>query len=177
MRHAALNQRRQRLVPRGRRLPGQPGNQIQIQVGNPRRAQPPHVLLNHSAVVKTAADLRLAVDERLHAHAHAIHADGRHRAERLARDLPRRAFHGDLRIRLQIELRANRRKKLGEQCRRKQTGRSAAEVNRVYGARQLEAHASSPISGCGQILNHPVHVAHMLACRVHPRGEVAIGAL
>ena len=127
--------------------------------------------------MQASACRRLAIDERLHAQAGAIHSGLDERFERRLIQLPRRAFDGDLRIRRDVELGAQVREKARQQLRGEQAGRSAAQVDRVHAARQMHAHPIGPGPGSSQIGDQAVHVAGVLAGGIDPRGEVAKGAL
>ncbi len=123
------------------------------------------------------AHRRLSVDKRLYPQAHAIHTRGHHRRERLFHNLSRRAFHGNLRVRLKIKLSPHLPEQPPQQLRRKQTWRSPAQVNRIHESRQLHAHPPRPIPSPPQILDNPFHIAPMFTRRVDPRSKVAVSTL
>ena len=114
------------------------------------------------------ADGRLAIDERLHAQAGAIHARADKRLQGPVGKLAGRAFDGDLGLRLQVELRPHGREQPRQQLRREQSRGSSAQVDRVHPARQSHAHARRPLAGCSHILDQPVHVARVFGGRINP---------
>ena len=172
-----VDQHRQRFLPRSTGLACQPGNQVQVQVGNAGRAQPAQVVHDHCPRVQPPAHPRLAVDERLHTQAHAVNALRRQRFQRAIPQLARRALHRNLGVRLPHKLRPQRCKQTRNQSRRQQAGRSAAQVDCIHPPRQTHPHSRSPRPCRCHVLDDPVHIALVVARRIDSRRKVAIGAL
>ena len=151
VRHAALHQHPQRLLPRSRRLPGQPRNQVHIHVCNSRGPQTLNVVEHHGARMQPAAHLRLAVNKRLHAQAHARNTRRNQSGQRLIGKLARRALYGDFHIRRHRKLPTHRREQPLDQVRLQQARRPAAQINRVHHVRNFRIEFSRPIG-------RPVHL-------------------
>ncbi len=75
--------------------------------------------------------MRLLVDERLDPQADPIDADLHHRVQSRLRYLPRRAFHRDFRIRIDVELLPYRPEQPLNEVRLEERRRPPAQINRV----------------------------------------------
>ena len=74
VRRAGRQRLRERLLPAFRGLVRKPCDQIDIEVRDARRAQARHIFENGGALVHPPDSRRLAIHERLHAQADAVHA-------------------------------------------------------------------------------------------------------
>ena len=94
--YAGGDQNLERLLPTGRGLMGHAGDQIDTQIVQPGGADPFEVFEHHRAGMKASGGSRLTIDERLHAEAEAVDAQGEHGGERGVVQLAGSAFERDL---------------------------------------------------------------------------------
>ncbi len=121
----------ERLLPSGRGLMGHAGDQIDAQIVQPSRADPFEVFEHHCARMKPSRGRRLTVDQRLHAKAEAVDAQGEHGGERGVIQLARSALECDLSLGCDCELLAQGMGELLYQGRGEHTGGSSSQVNAV----------------------------------------------
>ena len=137
--NSAIDEHRQRFVPRCECLTGQSGDQIDVEVFNSCCPQAGQVFDHDGAVVQPACFARLLVDERLHSQAYAIDARFDHRLQGRSGQLSRGALHRDFGVFLDVESAAKRRKQPLEVVRLKQRWRAAAQVDRIDRAGKVDS--------------------------------------
>src|ERR1700722_3946367 len=88
----------------------QSGEQVEVDVCNPRHSQVANVIENSCPVVQAPNRCRLLVAERLHPQTYAIHAAGVEGFEHSGSQCSRSTFHRNLRPRLHDKILPNRDK-------------------------------------------------------------------
>ena len=154
------------LLPGGEGLPGEAGDQVEIEVGDSSGAEALEVVEHDRPAVQAAALMRFAIDEGLNAEADAIDAGLGERVEGGIGELAGSALDRDLGIGLDGEFGANGGKEPRDQVRREQAGRSAAEIDRVDAGRQVGAKVFAPLARAAHLIDEALNVARMFAGRI-----------
>ncbi len=159
------------------RLPGQPRNQIHIQVGDSSRAQPPQIRLNRCPAVQAPARMRLASTNDC--------------TPRLTRFTPAAAIASSIASAncpgahstvISASASSGNSARIAANSFASNSGASRLGVPPPrYTVSTRRGSSSSqprgPSSSAGQVLDHPLHIARMIAGRIHSRSKVAVGAL
>ena len=164
-------------LPGGEGLPGEAGEQIEVDVGDACGAEAGEVVEDDGAGVEAAGGGGFLVDEGLYAEGDAVDAGGGEGGEGFVGDLAGGALDGDFGVGGEAEVGAHGGEEAGH-VRAGEDGRSAsAEVHGVHGARQVNVHAGGPLGSGGHVGDEAVDVACVFAGGVDTGGEVAVGAL
>src|SRR5262249_34855663 len=177
VRHAAGNCLVERIAPALARLVRQAGDQVHVDVADARGAQPSDVSERLLARVQPRHRSRFLVHKRLHPEAHTVYAAVLERGDDLFRQRARGAFHCDLGVAPDQEILAQRHEESLQLIRRKQAGRTAAEINGIGRLRKLGAVLGGNCTGRAGVGNQPVDVLAHLRRRKHAGGKVAVRAL
>ena len=176
MRHACVDRLLQRLLPACFSLVRQPGNQVNIDVRNPRRPQPLDLFQRDLSRMQTRHARRLLVDKRLHAQAHAIHATREQRLDHFGRKRSRRALNCDLRVVRNHKLTANRCEQPLQLRRLQQSRSSTTEINRIRLALDHSTHLRHTLLEALYVFADAIDIASEHRLREHARGEVTVAA-
>src|SRR5258705_10313780 len=154
-----------------------PGDQVDIDLVNASRTDARKLRLTLLLSMQAADGCGLAVHERLHAEADAVHPLLQKFVERLVRELPRRALQRNLSITGNVELSSQMLEYLPELLRRQQARRATAKVNRVYRSGQNGCNVLRSGLRCSNLLAEAVYILPHPFRTEDSRGEVAEGAL
>ena len=111
------------------------------------------------------------------AEADAVDAGGREGGEGFVGELAGGAFDGDFGVGVEVEMRAHGCEETGEEIGGEEAGGSAAKVDGVDAAGEIDTHLRGPGAGRGEIVGKAADVAGVFADGVDSRGEVAVGTL
>ena len=156
---------------------GKAGDQIDIDVRDPRRTEVGDVRQHRGSLVQSPHRRRLGIDERLHAQADAVHTAVQQSLQHLRRKRPRRTLHRHFGIRPHVKLRSHCVEHPPQLPGFEHRGRSTAEIDGVHFGLELPAHF------CAQSAEHwrcrRTHDPHSGQIRPgkHVGCEVAVAAL
>src|ERR1700676_5827 len=118
----------------------QPGDEINVDIGNSRGPQEPNVIEYLFAIVQTANRRRFLIHKRLHSEADAVHTASQQSFQDARGQCTRSALNRNLRLRTYIALRSDGREDSLQLRRFEHRRRPAAQVNGIYRALDLSAH-------------------------------------
>src|SRR5580658_7234718 len=120
MRHACLDQYRERFSPGIHRLLCQSSQQIDVEIYDSSSAQSAQILKHLRPGVKPPAQRSFPIRKRLHTEAHAIYARHGHARKCLIGELSGSALDSYFCVRIHLKLAANSRENSSEELRREQ---------------------------------------------------------
>ncbi len=166
-----------RLLPGSRGLVRKPGDQVDVEIRNPGRAQAGDIVQHSRSLVQSPDRSGFNINERLHAQADAIYAAAQQCLQRFLTERAGRALDRDLGVGMHLKLRSNRVEDPLQLSGLEDGGSAAAEIDRIHLMLELSTHLLRGLRSARHVGAHSLHIALKNGARKHVGREIAVAAL